>query len=184
MKIPIFKEHHLNRLARRMRAGNEQAAASLYEELVGKVFGFYMNRLRDRALAEDLTQEVFLKVVDRIRTFDSRKGNFSGWFWQLARNTLIDHWRSKKRKEIPVARLPEEREEVQGEEEVLEGKLALETIRRFVETLSGEEQELFDLRFVADLSYREIAKILKKNEVALRVATSRMKQKIRKQFSS
>src|SRR3989344_4368287 len=96
MRRYFFGEYRLNRLARRMQSGEEEAAEDLYKELAGKVFGFCLARVRQKPLAEDLTQDIFLKLVSRIETFDPKKGTFPVWFWQLARNTLFDYYRGQK----------------------------------------------------------------------------------------
>lgn len=165
-----------------MQRGDAHAAEELYDRLAHKVFGFSMNRLRDKAAAEDVSQEIFLKLVDRIETFDQARGTFSSWFWQLARNTVTDFYRA--RREVAFSDTGEAViEERAGSVEMApESGWQLKELFGFMKTLSSDEQELFELRFVADLSYREIARMLGKNEGALRVAASRLKDKVRRRL--
>lgn len=177
----LFLKSNLDRLAQRMCRGDEAAAEALYRELVGKVFGFCMNRVGRREVAEDLTQEIFLKVVSGITTFDAARGSFVVWFWQLARNTVTDYYRRSK--DVPFSDIGEQ-EDVEGlathdPRGAFAARFAVEGLHVFVGTLSSEEQELFQLRYVADLSYREIAKVLDTSEGTLRVAASRLKHKIK-----
>ena len=176
----VFSKSGLNRLAREMQKGEERAAAKLYECLVKKVYGFCLSRVRNRTSAEDLTQEIFLKLVSRIEIFDPKKGDFVVWFWQLARNTVIDYYR--RAKDLPFTDLDGGEDAhavpVQNTEIQIEKKLEREKIEQFLNSLSEEEQELFRLRFLGELSYKEMAKILEKNEGALRVAVGRLKKKI------
>ena len=185
MELFSFSHSRLQGLALRMRRGDEDAARALYEELAEKVFGFCMARVGNRALAEDLTQDIFIKLVEYIKMFDPAKGKFLVWFWRLARNTVIDHYR--KGKETAFSDLSKEDENDRPEESLVwtespekatEQKLALGEVYAALAILSHEEQELFRLRYVAELSYREMSHILGREEGALRVATSRLKKKL------
>lgn len=182
----FFSEKRFNGLARKMQQGDEQAASALYDEFFGKVYGFCLNRVRHKPLAEDLTQEIFLKLVNKIGTFDPLRGTFSVWFWKLARNTLFDYYR--RQKDISFSDMGEEeggRLEIvatHNPEPAWAYKFETDRLDVFLRSLSVEDQELFRLRFVADLSYREIAGILEKPEGALRVSVSRLKTKIKKGF--
>lgn len=197
MKRYFFGEDRLNRLARRMQKGDSAAASALYEELVKKVYGFCLNRLGHKQLAEDLTQDVFLKLVGRIETFDPDKGNFAVWFWQIARNTLTDYYRRPKNVAFAdIAAGNADRQPAPGDDDriaqlavedstaVFEQRRQIERLKNFIASLNGEEQELFELRYLAELSYKEMAAIAKKSEGALRVAVSRLKQKIRQNFKN
>lgn len=186
--VPFSKEHDkLHHLALEMQKGNSLAAEKIYKELSGKVFGFCVTRTGHRATAEDLTQDIFLKLVNRIDSFDPEKGTFSVWFWQLVRNTVIDSFR--KHKETVFSDYTNEDDEFDVPQEnrqdtQLDTKAEYERVKEFLLTLSGEEQELFQLRFVSELSYKEIATMTDKSEGALRVAISRLKEKIHIKFKS
>lgn len=180
MKKFLFIEHKLTRLAKRMQKGDAGAAESLYGELADKVFGFCLSRVRHRHFAEDLTQEIFLKLVTKIEMFDAKKGDFTVWFWQLARNTLIDHYR--RQKDSAFSDLGDERKiealAVMHPEPALEKSFEKQLLDEFLKSLDQEEQELFRLRYVAELSYKEMSDVLERSEGALRVAVNRLKKKI------
>lgn len=177
----------LDRFARRMKRGDERAATALYEELAEKVFGFCMNRVRSREAAEDVTQEIFLKLTRHITQYDERRGHFAVWFWKLARNTVIDYYRREEKRARPA---PEPLEELRDEpasrdpSELMDMRMKKEQLLTFLTRLRKDEQELFELRYVADLSYREIAGVLGKSEGALRVAASRLRKKVQNFFEA
>ena len=180
----IFTKDVFTRLALKAKKGDSSAAEKLYDELFNKVFGFCMNRTSNRVISEDLTQDIFLKLVGKIETFDETKGNFLVWFWQLARNTVIDYYR--KSKEVNFSEIEEERLEKFSpvtDQKNLDYKIEFDRVQTFVNTLSNEEKELFELHFVADMKYKDIAKILNKSNGSLRVAAGRLKQKIRNNLS-
>lgn len=176
----LFEEGKLNRLAERMKRGDAEAAEKIYEAMAHKVFGFCMNRVANPVIAEDLSQDIFLKLIGRIETFDASRGSFSVWFWQLARNIVIDHYRAKK--EQPFTDIGDEtieRSATYDPRRDLERKWEYEQIKNLMQQFTPEEQDLFEMRFVVELPYNDIARVLGKSEIALRVAASRLKQKIR-----
>jgi len=114
--------------------------------------------------------------------FKPELGSFSSWFWQLARNTLIDHYRSSENKRVNnFSEFQEETlEDISTDESSrLESKIELDKVFQFLETLSQEEQEFFELRFIAQLSFREISHVTGKSEGSLRIYSMRLKKKIK-----
>lgn len=180
----IFGASDLNHLAQKMQNGDQGAAQELYQKLVRKVFGFCMSRVSNRAPAEDLTQDIFLKVIQKIELYDPKKSDFAVWFWQIVRNAIIDYYRSKKN--IPFSDLENENAiesiETENIEDAFQNRSDFDKIVGFVKSLPEEEKELFHLRYVADLSYKEIAEIADKSEGALRAQVSRLKKKIEDNF--
>ena len=181
----LFQTPNFNRLVERLKKGDQGSAAVLYEELFDKVFGFCLNRVSNRALAEDLTQDIFLKLIERVETFDVKKGNFLVWFWHLARNAVIDHYR--KHRETQFTDIEETKLDSIGgpvDQSSLDSRLALEKVTAFVNGLSQDDQNLFELYFIGELPYRDIVSVLGKSEGALRVSVSRLRQKLRKEFKN
>ena len=179
-----LKSDELTRLALRMQKGDRKAAAALYDELAPKLYGFLFARTNEREVAEDLSQEIFIKLLEKIESFDASRGVFTVWFWQIARNALIDHYREKK--PLPFSSFEEEAVPllaVAGAPN-LDHQLGAQQVRQWIETLDADEQELFQYRFVAELSYREMASLCGKSEGALRVAASRLKARIKKEFGN
>ncbi len=177
-----MQRDRLGRLAAKLKSGNRAAAGALYDELAAKVYGFVYARTGKRETAEDLSQEIFLKLIDHIGEFDGKKGTFVSWFWRMARNTLIDHYR--RRDAVPFSRFGDE--EVAGMAVTAmpdtDAVLASRRLHAVIGAFAPDERELFELRFVAELSYRDIAEVMGRPEGTLRVAALRLKEKIRKEF--
>jgi RNA polymerase sigma-70 factor (ECF subfamily) len=175
-KIP---RDHLDRLALRMQRGDRKAVAALYDELLPKVYGFFFARTGKREASEDLSQEIFLKLILKISSFDKNKGKFTVWFWQVARRHLIDHYRAKQ--EAPFSSFEESDVEAMAVAPGLDfhARFAYRELRTFLVTLEDEERELFEMRFVAEIPYREISAMTGKQESTLRVAALRIKSKIK-----
>lgn len=179
--MDLFKTD-FNKEAEKLKNGDKKAAEKIFDHFSPKIFRFFMVRIASRQDAEDLTQEVFLRLIEKIGTFNKNLGNFSGWFWQIAKNILIDHYRKKK--SFPTANpdiaakksLTNDPNDLQ--KTVIE-KNEVEEILKIVKKFSEEEQEIFSLRFLSELSYKEISRMTKKSEGNLRVINHRIIQKIR-----
>src|SRR3989344_189643 len=165
-----------NTHAEALQKGDTRSAEKIFDHFSGPIYAFFMARIRHKESAQDLTQEVFLKVIKSIDQFDRKSGNFTSWIWQIARNSAIDHFRHKKPSYL--ADLPDEGSNIN--EEGMESDQSAKTreIMTIVESFSSEDQELFQLHFIADLSYSEIAKVTGKSPTSLRVAIHRLRKKI------
>lgn len=186
MRLIFDENSRLNGLAKKMKRGDQKTAGAMFNLLAPRVFGFCLTRLGNREEAEDLTQDIFLRLLKKIELFSPEKGNFSVWFWSLARNILTDHFRKNRTQTFSV--LGEDKiESLTGqkeEPEFLEKKLKIEHVYKFISSLGAEERDLFELRYAAELSYGEMSKILNKSEGALRVAAARLKQKIKNELKN
>jgi RNA polymerase sigma-70 factor, ECF subfamily len=172
----------LDRLAAKMKKGDRAAAGALYDELAAKVYGFVYARTGARETAEDLSQEIFLKLIDHIGEFEEERGRFVSWFWRMARNTLIDHYR--RRTAVPFSKFEEDAVESMAVTTMpdTDNVMAYRRLRTVVAEFTPDERELFELRFAAEMSYKDIAGILGKPEGTLRVAALRLREKIHKEF--
>jgi RNA polymerase sigma-70 factor, ECF subfamily len=176
-----IKKDRLTELAVRMKEGDRKAAAALYDELAPKVYGFLLARTSKKEVAEDLAHDVFIKLIEKIESYDEKKGVFVVWFWQVVRRMLIDFYRKKQ--EMPFSHFEPDVVEamaVDDREPNLDERFRYEKLSLFLQTLSEDERELFEYRYVAEMSYEEIAGLTGKSEGSLRVAVLRIKEKIKK----
>lgn len=171
----MFKKADFNKLAKKLKKGNKSAGKEIFDYFNPKIFRFFLARTSHRETAEDLSQEVFLKIVSKIETFNEESGNFLGWVWQIARNTLIDYYREKK--PLPLLS-PELMIEETHYPDFAEREKVNEIIQ-LVKSFSEEEQEIFSLRYLSDISYKELAQMTNKSEAGLRVIVHRLNQKIK-----
>jgi RNA polymerase sigma-70 factor (ECF subfamily) len=80
-------------LARKARRGNRRALASLYERYRNRVFGYLAKEMRDREAAEDVFQEVWVKVMQGMGSYDADRGPFRAWLFRIAANAAVDRRR-------------------------------------------------------------------------------------------
>jgi RNA polymerase sigma factor (sigma-70 family) len=139
--------------------------SAFYTEYLPKVFRYVSYRVRDQHTAEDLTSTVFEKALARFDDYSQRKAAFSTWVFTIARNTVIDHFRTSH----PAAELSDEMEEVlagsdptPGESlERAEEKLRLQYC---LEQLSQVERDIISLKFGAEVTNRAIAAQIRLSE--------------------
>ena len=96
-------------LAVRVALGDPQALTALYDRYSQQVFAMATAMLRDRNLAEDLSQEVFVSLWTRARSYQPVRGPFKHWFLHLAHNRIVDELRRQRRQNMHTAdRVPED----------------------------------------------------------------------------
>jgi len=162
--------------AEALQKGKVGSAEKIFDHFSGPIYAFFMARIRHKETAQDLTQEVFLKVIRSIGQFDRKSGDFTPWIWQIARNSAIDYFRQKK--PLYLENLPDEGTNISEERVQSDESAKVREIMTIVESFPPEEQELFQLHFVADISYTELARVTGRTESALRVAIHRLRKKL------
>lgn len=146
----------------------------IYEEYADVVYGFILRMCHDENLAEDILQDTFLKAIEKINTFD-QKCKLTTWLCQIAKNTYFDYLRKiKKCEEVLLDEmLTCDRNNLP--EDVAISKENKQEILSLIHKLQEPYKEVFLLRFYAELSFKEIARIFGKSEVWGRVTYLRSK---------
>jgi len=141
----------------------------LWDEITPKLYGYLVNTLRDRNLAEDILQSTWLKAIEALPGFKEEGAGFSSWLFAIARNECRQHWR-KQGREIPFDLELHDKGEHDQTEKKHEEKIFVDQI---LAQLSESDRELLRLRYIAGLPLDNIAKILKINGVTARVRMHR-----------
>jgi RNA polymerase sigma-70 factor (ECF subfamily) len=159
-------------LIRQAKRGDRSAFGALYERYVDPIFRYVRSRVDDDHTAEDLTEAVFLRSFEAIGTYRDRGLRYSAYLYQVARNLLIDHYRreedalSLERAESLLA------DESSTDDEIIRREQAA-TIRRAIDRLPEEYQEIIRLRVLLEIPTAEAAEWLKRSEGATRVLLHR-----------
>ena len=172
-------------------AGDRAAFAALYAQHYDDVFGFLYNRTRgDRPLAEDLTQDVFLRALRRLETFNSpRSSGFAGWLMVIARNIYLDHVKlARTRLEVTVGEMVDGDERDRSAEASALRELdiadAAETVEAALAALTPYQRECVRLRFLEDMSVPETAARLGKGIGATKTVQFRALQQMRSNLTA
>lgn len=154
-------------LVERCLRGDEAAWETLVRAHTRRVYGFCYRFTGKESEAQDLTQEVFLRVFRSIKSYRSDEGAFATWLARLSRNLLIDHYRRTKQDRATESieeQLPmiEERTAASAQpERMLAGREASEALQAALGRLSPDLREAVILRDLQEMEYREIAEVLK-----------------------
>jgi len=167
-----YAERSDQELVRLCLRNDERAARELVVRFERPVFSLVYRMVRDRELAEDLTQEVFVRTFNNLRRYD-RSYKFSSWLFKIAYNLTVDHLRKKRVKTISMHGSPDavttERQEAtsltleseeEAPDEVLEARELAGALEEAIAKLRPEYRTAILLRHVEDRPYEEIADIM------------------------
>lgn len=172
--MTAIDERHIDRLLRRARKGDAEAFARIYDIYVDRVYAYAYARLNDRHEAEDVTETVFLKAFEAIRTYDRRGVPFGAWLFRVARNATIDHVRRLERVPRPTEDIAERvgPDPVTLEEYVV-ARVDSGVVRAAIMRLTDEQASVIACRFFWDMDVRETARALEKTEGAVKALQHR-----------
>ncbi|PIS04613.1 MAG: hypothetical protein COT81_05610 [Candidatus Buchananbacteria bacterium CG10_big_fil_rev_8_21_14_0_10_42_9] len=159
--------------------GKLDSFGALYDLYIKKIYNFIYYKTLHKETAEDLTSKTFIKALDKIGTFKIDQGTFSAWIYQIARNNVIDYYRSQKQ-EIDIEDVWDLSAKPFKAE--VEAKMELEKVQKYIQGIPSEQREIIILRVWEGLSYKEIADIVGKNENNCKVIYSRAMSKLRQQM--
>jgi RNA polymerase sigma-70 factor (ECF subfamily) len=154
-------------LVARCLSGEEAAWEDLVRTHTRRVYGLCYRFTGKDSEAQDLTQEVFLRVYRTLKTFRAAEGSFATWLARLTRNLLIDHYRRTRQERLTDSieeQLPVLEEVVPASarpEGMVAGREASEILQGALQRLSPELREAVILRDLQDMEYREIADVLR-----------------------
>jgi RNA polymerase sigma-70 factor (ECF subfamily) len=156
----------------RAKAGDQEAMTRLYEHHASAIFQFVGYRVDSQMVAEDITSEVFLRMVRELPKFEDRGLPFGAWLFRIATNLLHDFYRNKHLH--PTTQLSDiEPSHDTDPIDRLERLEARQALRDALKTLTQDQQDVLILRFMQDLSHAEVAIIMNKSEIALRTIQHR-----------
>jgi len=139
----------------------EVALSKLYDRYSRTVFGVGLKILGDRSMAEELVQEVFLKVWRSSGTFDSARGSFSTWLYRVTRSVALDLYRKRAHRVRPVSdgdpHLDSARDPSAGPQEIVDESWLSWRVSRALEVLDAPHREVINLAYFGGLSQREIS---------------------------
>lgn len=163
---PGFDEQAIVIAAQR---GDQVALGELYESYFPRVYRYVATRLSTTEDAEDVTEEIFLRIIDNLGGFEFRGLPFGAWVFRIARNEVVSHVRKQKVRSttspldefIPDANADHVTE--------VETALTIAVVRQAAEKLPEAQRQVIALRFGAGLSVAETAQALKKTENNVKV---------------
>ena len=168
-------------LVRRAQDGDATSFAGLYERFHDKIFRYVYFKTGNPNDAEDITEDVFLRMLESINSFRWKGHPFSSWLFRIAHNLIVDHFRKRSRqKNTPL----DDAGELAGAsshdlEADLDIKLSVERVQSAMKGLTDLQKEVMSLRFAAGLSVRETAEAVGKRENAVKALQHAAIKKLR-----
>ncbi|MEX0682979.1 MAG: sigma-70 family RNA polymerase sigma factor [Dehalococcoidia bacterium] len=161
------------------RTGDERALSELYQTYFPRVYRYILARTGNTYDAEDLAEEVFMRVLEAIDRFQWREAPFSAWLFRIAHNAVI----SQRRKETARGRSSPLTDGLPigtaGPEELVESRLVLNEVLKAAQRLPDAQRQVIALRFSAGLSVAETARAMGKGEGNVKVIQHKAIAKLR-----
>ena len=172
----------IEELVRRAQKGEAAAFAGLYENFYGPIFRYVSFKMGNTTEAEDITEEVFLRMLESIHTFRWVGRPFSSWLFRIAHNLIVDHFRKKSRErttplDAAIHVIGSSASDLDSQVEI---KLAMDEVREAMGGLTDLQREVISLRFAGGLSVLETAKVVGKKENAVKALQFAGIQKLRR----
>jgi RNA polymerase sigma-70 factor (ECF subfamily) len=148
---------------------NEAALGEVYDRYEAKIYSYVYRRTGDQSLAEDLTAQVFLKMLESIRDRKAWHSSFSGWLYRIAHNLVIDHYRRRDRQgAVDLEDAPAMASDLEDPVATAEMNINAERLRAAIRRLTDEQAEVVSLRFLEGYSIAEVATLTNRTEGAIK----------------
>ena len=147
---------------------------------IKKIYDFIYYKTHHRETAEDLTSKTFMKALQNIGGFDLGRGTFQAWIYQIARHTVIDHYRTAK----SDANI-EDVWDLSGHDDLerdIDAKNKLEKVKEYLAKLRSLERDIVIMRVWQGMSHAEIAAVMGKTEGSVKMSFSRTMGKLRREM--
>lgn len=166
-------------LLKRAKAYDAAALTELYDRYAPRMYAYIYRRVSDAALAEDLTGDLFLRVLRAIRNERVWKDSFAAWLYRIAHNLVVDHYR--RQPPMPSLSLDEALVAPKDDPDAaVENALSRERLQAALGRLTPEQQEVLALRFGEGLTARETAQIVGKTTGAVEALQHRAMASLRR----
>lgn len=164
-------------LVRSYMQGDEQALGILIERYRHKLFGYIMNKVKDQTLAEDLFQDIFIKVIHTLKSGQyNEEGRFGSWLMRIAHNMIIDHFRRLKRHKLHYDTEDFSLFDVLPGDGTAEDDLirrqTIDKIRHLIDELPPEQQKVLRMRIYDNIPFKDIAEL---EDININTALGRMR---------
>jgi len=170
-----------NAIIDRAISGDEEAFGQLYQENIKKIYNYIYYRTGNKNDAEDLTARVFQRALKHITRYKRTKVPFSAWLYRIAHN-LVANWHrdGKNKRELPIEDHVYIKSNMVMPEKQLEKNQTVEYLMHSIRKLPQNRQQVLILKYVENMSNREIGVVMKKSEGAIKSLYHRTLKELRK----
>lgn len=163
-----------------MQKKENKEFAKVYDDYAVRIYNFIYYKTHHKETAEDLASQTFLKAFSKYETFDINRGSVSSWLYRIARNTVIDFYRTKKN----ILNIDDvwDLSKENGIERDFDTSEKLKEVKGYLEKLNSVQREIVMLRIWEGMSYKEIGEIIGKTEAGSKMAFLRTMQALKKEI--
>jgi len=163
-------------LIEKVRKGDTESFGEIYDILLSDIYRFIFYKVSHKETAEDLTEDTFFKIWQNLDKYEKTEVPFTSWAYRIAYNTVIDHTRKDKQIVEIIEEIHDEDMSTSREAEQFYNQKILE---RALTHLPETQKEVVILKYVNDLSNKEISEVTGKSETAIRTLLSRAIAKLK-----
>ncbi len=167
-------------IIKKCQRGDLEEFGLLYDQYIKKIYDFIYYKTHHKETAEDLTSLTFMKALGNINTYKATKGTFSAWLYQIARNTVIDYYRTRK-SDVNITDVWDLSSDENLDQD-MDSKEKLKDVKKYLKKLTGEQRDIVIMRVWQEMSYQEIAVIMNKSEASCKMMFSRTIRILRKEM--
>jgi RNA polymerase sigma-70 factor (ECF subfamily) len=177
------KNSEMELLVMRVQDGDQQSFAKIYDSLIDQVYRYVFYRVKEED-AEDVVENVFLRVWENIRKYRVKEGkSFSAWVFRIAHNLVVDYYRMAKDKEFDELDLNmADDKRIHNPINSVENSINNKFLKMALAKLKSPYRDVIIYKFINELSNKEISEILGKNEGGLRVLQFRALAALKKEL--
>ena len=174
-------QDRVKELVQSAQEGRAEAFAGLYDDFYGKIYRYVLFKTGDVTDAEDITEEVFLKMLQSIRSFKWKGAPFSSWLFRIAHNLIVDHFRKKARKKTVALEAAASTTGASSHDldSQMDLELSVQQVYDAMEGLTELQKEVLTLRFAGGLSVQETSVAMKRKENAVKALQHAAIKKLR-----
>ena len=173
---------NLDELVQQAQEGDTQAFGTIYDELVKPVYRYIFYRVEE-SIAEDLTEDTFLKVWQNLKSYKKTKYPFSSWVFRIAHNLVVDYYRKNHLTEEIDINTPDTAKTNNPQHEI-SIKLTQIRLKKVIRHLPDNYQQVIILKYVNDLDNKEISATIGKSEATVRTIQFRALEKLRSMLTN
>jgi RNA polymerase sigma-70 factor (ECF subfamily) len=164
----------------RLAQSDSQAFGALYDRYIQRVYRYCYYRTNNAPDAEDLTAQIFLAALEALPRY-RQDSHFAAWLFSIARRKVTDYYRRVPHVSLEESTLPPVHTDLAIDIETSQRR---ERLLRLIQALAEDERELIHLRYVAELSFAEIASALRKNEEAVKKTLYRLMARLKREMEA
>lgn len=165
-------------LVKRAQRGNKQAVGKLYDRHQPHIYRFVWSRVQHQQTAEDMTGEIFTRMVKNLPHYQDSGTPFRAWLYRIARNLLTDYFRQSAR-QIPLDEVENLMESTESLDTVVQHKITVSSVTEALAKIDPEQREVVVMRFLVRLPIKEVAISLNKTVPAVKSLQHRGLQALR-----